>query len=114
MVIPLLRSTDAEARDSNASAVDRGNAVQAALGEDLLDRVIQGAGRADDGLQAVGEQILLSVPVAQVALVDVRKVLVRARLCDDVDSLDSFLPPRVAAMARRVAECPEVLEPATA
>ncbi|TGZ12341.1 hypothetical protein DV517_74360 [Streptomyces sp. S816] len=38
----------------------------------------------------------------------------RAKLCDDVDSLDSFLPPQVAAMARRVAEYLEVSEPATA
>jgi hypothetical protein len=38
----------------------------------------------------------------------------RARLCDDVEALDSYLPPRVAAMARRVAEALEVPEPATA
>ncbi|MER5973336.1 hypothetical protein ABT112_27025 [Streptomyces sp. NPDC002055] len=36
----------------------------------------------------------------------------RARLCDDLSSLDQF-PPEVAAMARRVAECLEVPEPAT-
>jgi len=28
----------------------------------------------------------------------------RARLCDDVDALDSYLPPRIAKLARRVAE----------
>ncbi|MFB6814453.1 hypothetical protein ACFCV8_07900 [Streptomyces sp. NPDC056347] len=38
----------------------------------------------------------------------------KAKLCDDVDSLDSYLPPQVAAMARRVAEVLEVPEPATA
>ncbi|MER7056561.1 hypothetical protein [Streptomyces sp. NPDC000351] len=38
----------------------------------------------------------------------------RARLCDDVEALDSYLPPQVAAMARQVAECLEVPEPATA
>ncbi|MCZ1012551.1 hypothetical protein O1L68_43480 [Streptomyces lydicus] len=37
----------------------------------------------------------------------------RAKLCDDHSSLDRF-PPEVAAMARRVAECLEVPEPATA
>ncbi|AQW46543.1 hypothetical protein SHXM_00006 [Streptomyces hygroscopicus] len=37
----------------------------------------------------------------------------RAKLCDDLGSLDLF-PPEVAAMARRVAECLEVPEPATA
>ncbi|MFH8612523.1 hypothetical protein ACH4D5_34080 [Streptomyces sp. NPDC018029] len=36
----------------------------------------------------------------------------KARLCADVDSLDSYLPPQVAAMARRVAEALEVPEPA--
>ncbi|MEV2187038.1 hypothetical protein [Streptomyces sp. NPDC047966] len=35
----------------------------------------------------------------------------KARLCDDVDSLDSYLPPKVAAMARRVAEALEVEVP---
>ncbi len=34
----------------------------------------------------------------------------RARLCDEVDSLDSYLPPQVAAMARKVAEALEVPE----
>lgn len=36
----------------------------------------------------------------------------KARLCDDVDSLDSYLPPHVAALARKVAEVLE--EPQTA
>ncbi|WP_239577224.1 hypothetical protein [Streptomyces californicus] len=34
----------------------------------------------------------------------------KARLCEDVDSLDSYLPPQVALMARRVAEVLEVPE----
>ncbi|MFH9426269.1 hypothetical protein [Streptomyces sp. NPDC017529] len=34
----------------------------------------------------------------------------KARLCDDVDSLDSYLPPQVAQLARRVAEALEVPE----
>ncbi|MGW5067151.1 hypothetical protein ACWEQJ_13690 [Streptomyces cyaneofuscatus] len=38
----------------------------------------------------------------------------KAKLCDDVDSLDSYLPPQMAAMARRVADALEVPEPATA
>ncbi|MFE1612991.1 hypothetical protein ACFW7P_30140 [Streptomyces albidoflavus] len=37
----------------------------------------------------------------------------RAKLCDDLGSLDRF-PPEVAAMARRVADALEVPEPATA
>ncbi|WP_434597958.1 hypothetical protein [Streptomyces sp. A5-4] len=34
----------------------------------------------------------------------------KAKLCDDVDALDSYLPPQVAAMARKVAEALEVPE----
>lgn len=37
----------------------------------------------------------------------------RAKLCDDVDSLDGYLPPQVAAMARKVAEALEAPELAT-
>ncbi|MDX3131410.1 hypothetical protein PV367_16865 [Streptomyces europaeiscabiei] len=37
----------------------------------------------------------------------------RARLCDDVDALDSYLPPQVAQLARKVAEALEVPELAT-
>ncbi|MBV9022873.1 MAG: hypothetical protein JO362_03465 [Streptomycetaceae bacterium] len=37
----------------------------------------------------------------------------RAKLCDDVDSLDSYLPPQMAAMAQKVAEVLEVPHPAT-
>lgn len=32
-----------------------------------------------------------------------------AKLCDDVDSLDGYLPPQAAAMARRVADTLELL-----
>ncbi|MFE2038466.1 hypothetical protein ACFXBB_35635 [Streptomyces scopuliridis] len=34
----------------------------------------------------------------------------KARLCNDVDSLDSYLPPQVAQLARKVAEALEVPE----
>lgn len=36
----------------------------------------------------------------------------RAKICDDVDSLDGYLPPHVAAMARKVADVLEVPQPA--
>ncbi|MFJ9551877.1 hypothetical protein [Streptomyces erythrochromogenes] len=36
-----------------------------------------------------------------------------AKLCDDVDSLDSYLPPQMAAMARKVADALQMPEPAT-
>ncbi|WP_260334817.1 hypothetical protein [Streptomyces beigongshangae] len=38
----------------------------------------------------------------------------KAKLCDGVDALDTYLPPQTATMARRVAEALEVPEPATA
>ncbi len=38
----------------------------------------------------------------------------RAKLCDEVDSLDPYLPPQVAAMARKVADALEVPQPASA
>ncbi|MEU3787451.1 hypothetical protein [Streptomyces sp900129855] len=37
----------------------------------------------------------------------------RARLCDDVEALDSYLPPQVAQLARKVAAALEVPELAT-
>lgn len=36
----------------------------------------------------------------------------RARLCDDVDALDNYLPPRVAELARKVAGALEEPQPA--
>ncbi|WP_233436148.1 hypothetical protein [Streptomyces anulatus] len=38
----------------------------------------------------------------------------RARLCDDVDALDSYLPPHVAELARKVAGVLAAPQPATA
>jgi hypothetical protein len=38
----------------------------------------------------------------------------KARLCDDVEALDSYLPPRVAELARKVAEVLEEPQPAPA
>ncbi|MER6162035.1 hypothetical protein ABT147_42175 [Streptomyces sp. NPDC001868] len=37
----------------------------------------------------------------------------KAKLCDDVDALDSYLRPQVAQLARKVAEALEVPELAT-
>ncbi|MEU8848122.1 hypothetical protein AB0C70_18205 [Streptomyces sp. NPDC048564] len=36
----------------------------------------------------------------------------RAKLCEDVDALDRYLPPSMAAMARRVADAVEAPQPA--
>ncbi|MCC8452746.1 hypothetical protein [Streptomyces rochei] len=38
----------------------------------------------------------------------------KARLCDDVASLDSYLPPHIAELARKVASVLEEPQPATA
>jgi hypothetical protein len=38
----------------------------------------------------------------------------RARLCDDVDALDSYLPPHIAQLERKVAEVLVEPQPATA
>jgi hypothetical protein len=46
------------------SAVDRGHLVQAGVGQNPLDRLVQGAGRLDDGLHVAGQQVVFPVPVA--------------------------------------------------
>ncbi|MFE7431229.1 hypothetical protein [Streptomyces sp. NPDC057545] len=38
----------------------------------------------------------------------------QARLCDDVDALDGYLPPHVAALARKIAGVLEVPQPTPA
>ncbi|MFH7340701.1 hypothetical protein [Streptomyces sp. KHY 26] len=65
-----------------------------------------GQGYAGDGLMSEPDEQRLFTEACLHGL--------RAKLCDDVKALDSYLPPQVAAMARRVAECLEVPEPATA
>ncbi|MFD3761718.1 hypothetical protein ACFWS9_32640, partial [Streptomyces sp. NPDC058622] len=37
----------------------------------------------------------------------------KARLCDDIDALDDYLPPHIARMARKVAEALEEPQPGT-
>lgn len=64
-----------------------------------------GQGYVGDGLMAEPDEQRLFTEACLHGL--------RAKLCDDLGSLDRF-PPEVAAMARRVAECLEVPEPATA
>lgn len=84
----------------------------------LIAAYCERTGMAADTLQSylqVGQQELRSAGPQE----DPQKLFteaclhgLRARLCEDVDSLDSYLPPQVAAMARRVAEALEVPEPA--
>ncbi|MEH6374159.1 hypothetical protein V7793_07435 [Streptomyces sp. KLMMK] len=38
----------------------------------------------------------------------------KARLCDDVDALDTYLPPHMAATARKVTHALDVPQPAPA
>lgn len=63
--------------------------------------------------QGYAEGGLMSEPDEQRLFTEACLHGLRARLCEEVDSLDGYLPPHVAAMARRVAECLEVPEPAT-
>jgi hypothetical protein len=64
-----------------------------------------GQGFAEDGLMAEVDEQRLFTEACLHGL--------RARLCDDVDTLDSYLPPQTAALARKVAEALEVPQPAT-
>ncbi|MET9499544.1 hypothetical protein [Streptomyces sp. NPDC006552] len=38
----------------------------------------------------------------------------RARLCDDVDALDTYLPPHIATIAKKIAQALDMPQPATA
>ncbi|MFG2569232.1 hypothetical protein ACGFR6_27865 [Streptomyces sp. NPDC048567] len=65
-----------------------------------------GQGYVEDGLMSEPDEQRLFTEACLHGL--------RARLCDDVDSLDSYLPPHVAAMARKVAAVLEEPQPAPA
>ncbi|MEU2251498.1 hypothetical protein [Streptomyces sp. NPDC019224] len=65
-----------------------------------------GQGYAEDGLMSEPDEQRLFTEACLHGL--------RARLCDDVDSLDNHLPPHVAAMARKVAAVLEEPQPAPA
>ncbi|MEU2872988.1 hypothetical protein ABZ769_27955 [Streptomyces olivoreticuli] len=69
-------------------------------------RVSWGRGRARDALTPEEDPQRLFTEACLHGL--------RAKLCDDVDALDSYLPPRVAAMARKVADVLDVPQPAPA
>ncbi|MQT03069.1 hypothetical protein FF041_23650 [Streptomyces jumonjinensis] len=63
-----------------------------------------GQGYAEGGLMAEADEQRLFTEACLHGL--------RARLCDDVDSLDSYLPPHIAELARKVAGVLEVPQPA--
>ncbi|MFJ6390140.1 hypothetical protein ACIQJT_21325 [Streptomyces sp. NPDC091972] len=65
-----------------------------------------GEGYAEDGLMTEVDEQRLFTEACLHGL--------RARLCDDVDSLDSCFPPHVAALARKVAGVLQVPQPAPA
>ncbi|GGV90988.1 hypothetical protein GCM10010228_80490 [Streptomyces massasporeus] len=65
-----------------------------------------GQGYAEGGLMAEADEQRLFTVACLHGL--------RARLCDDVEALDDYLPPHVAKLARKVAEVLEVPQPATA
>ncbi|MEU5163841.1 hypothetical protein AB0G74_30095 [Streptomyces sp. NPDC020875] len=56
---------------------------------------------------------LMAVPDEQRLFTEACLHGLRARLSDDLDSLDSYLPPQVARLARKVAEALDVPELAT-
>lgn len=63
--------------------------------------------------QSWAEQALTPEDDPQKLLTEVRLHGLRAKLCDDVDVLDSYLPPQIAAMARKVADALAVPQLAT-
>ncbi|RPK56045.1 hypothetical protein EES42_41335 [Streptomyces sp. ADI95-17] len=68
-------------------------------------RFSMGQGYAEDGLMAEPDEQRLFTEACLHGL--------RARLCDDVDALDGYLPPHVAELARKIAGVLEVPQPAT-
>ncbi|MER6218713.1 hypothetical protein ABT213_32360 [Streptomyces sp. NPDC001674] len=64
--------------------------------------------------QGYAEGGLMSEPDEQRLITEACLHGLRARLCDDVDALDSYLPPHVAALARKIAGVLKVPQPATA
>ncbi len=73
--------------------------------EDAKMRFSMGQGYAEDGLMSEPDEQRLFTEACLHGL--------RARLCDDVDALDSYLPPHVAALARKIASVLEEPQPAT-
>ncbi|MFI7020822.1 hypothetical protein [Streptomyces sp. NPDC050164] len=65
-----------------------------------------GQGYAEGGLMSTADEQRLFTEACLHGL--------RARLCDDVDALDSYLPPHLAQLARKVAEVLVEPQPATA
>ncbi|MEU0586550.1 hypothetical protein [Streptomyces sp. NPDC006132] len=64
--------------------------------------------------QGYAEGGLMSEPDEQQLFTQACLHGLRARLCDDVEALDSYLPPHVAQLARKVAEVLVEPQPATA
>ncbi|GAA4659081.1 hypothetical protein GCM10023347_08020 [Streptomyces chumphonensis] len=74
--------------------------------QDAQRRFSMGQGYAEGGLMSEPDEQRLFTEACLHGL--------RARLCDDVDALESYLPPHVAALARKIAEVLEEPQPAPA
>lgn len=74
--------------------------------QEVRRRFSWGQGYAEGGLMAEADEQRLFTEACLHGL--------RARLCDDVDALDSYLPPHVASLARKIAGVLEVSHPAPA
>nr|ANO42852.1 hypothetical protein A8713_037050 [Streptomyces sp. SAT1] len=71
---------------------------------DAQMRFSMGQGYAEGGLMAEPDEQQLFTQACLHGL--------RARLCDDVEALDSYLPPHVATLARKIAGVLEIPQPA--
>ncbi|MDX3587634.1 hypothetical protein [Streptomyces europaeiscabiei] len=74
--------------------------------QDARRRFSCGQGYAEGGLMAEADEQRLFTEACLHGL--------RARLCDDVDALDGYLPAHVAELARKIAGVLEVPQPAPA
>jgi hypothetical protein len=106
-----LQTRQQRSRAAGPSDADR-QEVAGMLGTPLPHEDDQDARRQFSMGKAYAEGGLMSEADEQRLFTEACLHGLRAKLCDDLASLDRF-PPEMAAMARRVAECLEVPEPAT-
>ncbi|MGX9230271.1 hypothetical protein ACWV95_36575 [Streptomyces albus] len=106
--------TDYQKSRADAREMNRARAQVAGLlgepapeGDDrvLAMRYAQGQHRAEDALTPEDDP---QKPLTAACLYGLS-----AKLCDDVDALNSYLSPQMAAMARKVADALEIPQPAT-
>ncbi|MEV5687555.1 hypothetical protein AB0L68_30860 [Streptomyces sp. NPDC052164] len=102
------RSRDASPRESDRQE------IAGMLGTPPPPESAAGAHRWYSAGQGYAEGGLMSEPDEQQLFTEACLHGLRARLCDDVDALEGYLPPHVAELARKIAGVLEVPQPATA